>query len=141
MIEKFAAAWPSLRKVIYIMLAAGLAVAFTYGKVDAAQQASILESATQFLGFVGFVIAILYTPKGGKTIGDGTDTPVTYTVNDLAEARNKMWSERITTEVTKTQPSVTIPLPSVEQIAAAAAPTISELRSRLEQSLGQRPEG
>lgn len=136
MIEKFAAAWPALRKVIYMLLATGLAVAFTYGRIDADQQASILATASQVLGFVGFVIAILYTPKGGKVIGDGTDTPVTYTVNDLAEERNKMWSDRITTEVTKASPSVTIPLPSIEQITSAAGPSIAELRARVEKSLG-----
>jgi len=120
-IEKFAAAWPSLRKVIYILLAAGLAVAFTYGKVTAEQQASILESATQVLAFVGFVIAILYTPKGGAVIGDKTDVPVEYSVRSTSPA-----------------PSITIPLPSVEQITSAAGPTIAELRARVEQSLGHR---
>ena len=122
MIEKFAAAWPSLRKVIYILLAAGLAVAFTYGKVTAEQQASILESATQVLAFVGFVIAILYTPKGGAVIGDKTDVPVEYSVRS-----------------TNPGPSITIPLPSVEQITSAAGPTIAELRARVEESLGHRP--
>lgn len=121
MIEKFATAWPSLRKVIYILLAAGLAVAFTYGKVDAAQQASILESASQVLGFVGFVLAALYTPKGGRIIGDKTDVPVEYNVIATAPS-----------------PSITIPLPSVEQITAAVEPTVSELRARLEQTLGHR---
>lgn len=122
MIEKFATAWPSLRKVIYILLAAGLAVAFTYGKVDAAQQASILESASQVLGFVGFVLAALYTPKGGRIIGDKTDVPVEYNVIATAPA-----------------PSITIPLPSAEQITSVAGPTIAELRARVEQTLGRRP--
>ncbi|MFI5434503.1 hypothetical protein ACHMZP_21815 [Rhodococcus baikonurensis] len=121
MIEKFATAWPSLRKVIYILLAAGLAVAFTYGKVDAAQQASILESASQVLGFVGFVLAALYTPKGGRIIGDKTDVPVEYNVIATAPS-----------------PSITIPLPSAAQITSVAGPTIAELRARLEQSLGRR---
>lgn len=121
MIEKFATAWPSLRKVIYILLAAGLAVAFTYGKVDAAQQASILESASQVLGFVGFVLAALYTPKGGRIIGDKTDVPVEYNVIATAPS-----------------PSITIPLPNAEQITAVAGPTIAELRARVEQTLGRR---
>ncbi|QDM57085.1 holin [Rhodococcus phage Whack] len=121
MIEKFAAAWPALRKTIYILLAAGLAVAFTYGKVDAAQQASILESASQVLGFVGFVLAALYTPKGGRIIGDKTDVPVEYNVIATAPS-----------------PSITIPLPSAEQITSVAGPTIAELRARVEQTLGRR---
>lgn len=119
MIEKFATAWPSLRKVIYILLAAGLAVAFTYGKVDAAQQASILESASQVLGFVGFVLAALYTPKGGRIIGDKTDVPVEYNVRGPAPS-----------------PSITIPLPSAAQLTSVAGPTIAELRARVEKSLG-----
>lgn len=123
MIEKFATAWPSLRKVIYILLAAGLAVAFTYGKVDAAQQASILESASQVLGFVGFVLAALYTPKGGRIIGDKTDVPVEYNVIATAPSPS---------------PSLTIPLPSAEQITSVAGPTIAELRARVEQTLGRR---
>lgn len=124
MIEKFATAWPSLRKVIYILLAAGLAVAFTYGKVDAAQQASILESASQVLGFVGFVLAALYTPKGGRIIGDKTDVPVEYNVIATAPSPS---------------PSITIPLPSAEQITSLAGPTIAELRARVEQTLGRHP--
>ncbi|MET3956877.1 hypothetical protein ABIE52_003743 [Rhodococcus sp. OAS809] len=122
MIEKFATAWPSLRKVIYILLAAGLAVAFTYGKVDAAQQASILESASQVLGFVGFVLAALYTPKGGRIIGDKTDVPVEYNVSAPTPSPS---------------PSITIPLPSAEQITSVAGPTIAELRARVEQTLGR----
>lgn len=124
MIEKFATAWPSLRKVIYILLAAGLAVAFTYGKVDAAQQASILESASQVLGFVGFVLAALYTPKGGRIIGDKTDVPVEYNVGAPAPSPSP-------------SPSITIPLPSAEQITSVAGPTIAELRARVEQTLGR----
>lgn len=131
MIEKFAAAWPALRKVIYILLAAGLAVAFTYGKVTAEQQASILESGTQLLGFVGFVIAILYTPKGGRTIGDGTNTPVEYHVN------NTMAPPVLDERWQSTTPSATIPLPSVEQVTAAVGPTIAELRAGVERSLSR----
>lgn len=121
MIEKFAAAWPALRKLIYMLLATGLAVAFTYGKIDAAQQASILATATQVLGFVGFVLAALYTPKAGKTIGDKTDVPVEYNVIATTPA-----------------PSITIPLPSAEQITSAAGPTIADLRARIVKSLGHR---
>ncbi|MGM5065739.1 hypothetical protein EU244_012895 [Rhodococcus qingshengii] len=117
MIEKFATAWPALRKIIYMLLAAGLAAAFTYGKVTAEQQASILESATQILAFIGFVLAILYTPKGGTVIGDKTDVPVEYNVTATTPA-----------------PSITIPLPSAEQISAVVEPTVSELRARLEKA-------
>ncbi|MFF1946898.1 hypothetical protein ACFVWF_32695 [Rhodococcus qingshengii] len=121
MIQKIANAWPPLRQIIYTLLAAGLGAAFVYGKVTAEQQANILDTATQVLGFVGFVLAALYTPKGGRVIGDKTDVPVEYNVTATTPA-----------------PSITIPLPSVEQITTAAAPTIAELRARVEQSLGRR---
>lgn len=140
MIEKFAAAWPSLRKVIYILLAAGLAVAFTYGKVTAEQQASILESATQVLAFIGFVIAILYTPKGGKTIGDGSENKVEYHVTNVDEALARAKRLEAITYRGGGGGGVTRS-PSVDQVAAAASSTIAELRARAEQALGRRTEG
>lgn len=117
MIQKIATLWPSLRQVIYTLLAAGLGAAFVYGKVTAEQQATILDTATQVLGFVGFVLAALYTPKGGKIIGDKTDVPVEYNVTATTPA-----------------PSITVRLPSVEQITAVVEPTVSELRARLEKA-------
>lgn len=130
---------------MYAALAVGLSVAFTYGKVDAAQQASILESATQLFAIIGFVIAVFYTPKGGKTIGDGTDTPVEYSLDNLTEARNKTWDERVVENMKYNPgptPSVTIALPTpgnvveaVTQINAALEPTVAELRARVEANL------
>lgn|GEM_PF-5515043 len=139
MIAKFATAWPTLRKVIYMLLVAGLSVAFTYGKVSAEQQASILESATQLLAIIGFGIAIFYTPKGGKTIGDGTENKVEYHVTNVdvddALARAKQL-EALTYRGGGGTQSL-----SVDQVAAAASSTIAELRARAEQALGRRTEG
>lgn len=122
MIEKFAAAWPSLRQVIYLVFAASLGVAFMFGWVTVDQQTDLLEQATKLLGIVGLVLAAFYVPKAPKVIGDKTDVPVEYSVRSTSPA-----------------PSITIPLPSVEQITSLAGPTIAELRARVEQTLGRRP--
>lgn len=137
MIAKIAALWPSLRQVIYTVLAAVLLVLTMFNVVTAEQQTNILAQATTTLGALGFILAAFYTPGGPKVIGDKTDTPVEYHVNTTTAVAPSVLNERWQS----TTPTVTIPLPSVEQIAAAAAPTISELRSRLEQSLGHRSEG
>jgi hypothetical protein len=152
-IAKIVTAWPAIRKGIYMLLVAGLSMAFTYGKVDAAQQASILESATQLLAIIGFGIAIFYTPKGGKVIGDGTDVPVVYNVTDMDEAMAKVKARQMEYHVSTpipntndgpslTLPPITVPLPTVEQmteavdrINEAAAPTMAQLRSALENKL------
>lgn len=145
MITKLVTAWPTLRKLMYAALAVGLSVAFTYGKVDAAQQASILESATQLFAIIGFVIAVFYTPKGGKTIGDGTDTPVEYHVENIDEALARAKQLEALTYRGGPTPSVTLPLPTpanvveaVTQINAALEPTVAELRARAEASLRAR---
>lgn len=137
MIAKIATAWPAIRKGIYMLLVAGLSMAFTYGKVSAEQQASILESATQLLAIIGFGIAIFYTPKRGEVIGDGTDVPVEYHVPVPIPNTNDGPS--------MTLPPITIPLPTVEQmteavdrINEAAAPTVGQLRAALEKKLSAR---
>lgn len=122
MIQKIASVWPSLRQVIYTVLAAVLGVLTLVGWVTADQQTGILAQATTLLGAVGFIMAAFYTPGGPKIIGDKTDVPVEYTVN------------------TSAPPTITIPLPTIEQITSAAGPTIADLRARLEHSLSQ-PKG
>lgn len=140
MIAKFATAWPTLRKVIYMLLVAGLSVAFTYGKVSAEQQASILESATQLLAIIGFGIAIFYTPKGGKAIGDGSETKVEYHVTNVDEALARAKQLEAITYRGGGGGGITRS-PSVDQVATAASSTIAELRARAEQALGRRTEG
>lgn len=136
MIAKFATAWPTLRKVIYMLLVAGLSVAFTYGKVSAEQQASILESATQLLAIIGFGLAIFYTPKGGKTIGDGTENKVEYHVTNVDDALVR--AKQLEALTYRGGGGGGSRSPSVDQVAAAASSTIAELRARAEQALGRR---
>lgn len=123
MIQKIASVWPSLRQVIYTVLAAVLGVLTLVGWVTADQQTGILAQATTLLGAVGFIMAAFYTPGGPKIIGDKTDVPVEYNVNTTSVA-----------------PTITIPLPTIEQVTSAAGPTIADLRARLERSLSQ-PKG
>ncbi|ROZ49394.1 hypothetical protein EEB13_05580 [Rhodococcus sp. WS3] len=124
MIRKIANLWPSLRQVIYTVLAAILGLLVMFGWVSADQQLGILTQAGTLLGAIGFIMAAFYTPGGPKVIGDNTDTPVEYNVT-----------------TTTSTPSITIHAPSVEQITSTVGPTIAELRARLEQSLARRSDG
>lgn len=124
MIQKIATAWPSLRQVIYTVLAAILGLLVLAGWVTADQQTGILTQVGALLGAIGFIMAAFYTPGGPKVIGDKTDTPVEYNVT-----------------TTTSTPSITIHAPSVEQITSTVGLTIAELRARLEQSLARRSDG
>lgn len=72
--------WPTIRQVIYGILAAALAVAAGAGWITDTQSEQWLNHAVTLLGALGFIVAGLYVDRSPKVIGDGTDTPVEYSV-------------------------------------------------------------
>lgn len=61
--SKLAQYWPTIRQVIYGILAAGLAVAAAAGWITSEQSDQWLAHAVTALGALGFIVAGLYVPK------------------------------------------------------------------------------
>lgn len=120
--SKLAQYWPTIRQVIYGILAAGLAVAAAAGWITSEQSDQWLAHAVTALGALGFIVAGLYVPKAPDSAPK--TEPVEYTPTHLPGA----------------QPDLNTWRDAVDQIRSTvgqAQTTVDQTRAELERRLGR----
>ena len=130
--SKLAQYWPTIRQVVYGVLAAGLAVAAAAGWITSEQSDQWLAHAVTALGALGFIVAGLYVPKApasapkpdpnGGAGGDG-GWPTT----------NGEW----TVTVGSGGVGGTPPLPSIPDVVAQAQRTVQDVATQAQSTVDQ----
>lgn len=120
--SKLAQYWPTIRQVIYGILAAGLAVAAAAGWITSEQSDQWLAHAVTALGALGFIVAGLYVPKAPDSAPK--TEPVVYTPASSMGTRPEFgpvipWRD------------------TAESVAAQAQATVDQARAELERRLGR----
>lgn len=120
--SKLAQYWPTIRQVIYGILAAGLAVAAAAGWITSEQSDQWLAHAVTALGALGFIVAGLYVPKAPDSAPK--TEPVEYTPTPNMGIRPEFgpvipWRE------------------TAQSVTTQAQATVDQARAELERRLGR----
>lgn len=127
--SKLAQYWPTIRQVIYGILAAGLAVAAAAGWITSEQSDQWLAHAVTALGALGFIVAGLYVPKAPDAAPkDGFHPYIPNYVEESQRARDF-------TEVALRAGQQVIQ--QGHQAASDAAAQVDLARAKLERRLGR----